>query len=170
MQDLINMLIGILVILLTLGIAYGILVFYRKTIAPKLELRVREYEPIIGVLLLLFIGIWAFVHYDGMGHIQKIWDNLSPLKSKASVTDEKLIKDASENKILNKDCTKAWSVSQQKFIEVCKKSRSEILADCSKSSGKSLAEFSNSNMTIDKIEKTRELLMKVCMQNAGFDY
>lgn len=73
-----------------------------------------------------------------------------------------------EKKILSKDCTRAYSGSQGKFIDICKKTKSETLSDCSKNSREKLP--ATSLKSVGDLEKLRELLMKMCMQEAGFDY
>lgn len=74
-----------------------------------------------------------------------------------------------EKSISSTNCTKSWSVSQKKYVDTCK-SKLETLSDCSKNSREKLVESATSLKSVGDLEKLRELLMKMCMQENGFDY
>jgi hypothetical protein len=78
-----------------------------------------------------------------------------------------------EKKNTSTNCTKAYSASQGKFVDICK-SKSETLSDCSKNFSDRLDKKTLSALvklkTVSEIDKFRDLAIKICMQNAGFDY
>lgn len=113
-------------------------------------------------------GFWIFLVIILAITTIWFWNQNDKLKNQVETLQKRIT--TYEKNIPNANCTRVWDGSIQKFVDRCKKTKSETLSDCSKSSGKSISELSTSNMTIEKIEKARELLMRTCMQNAGFDY
>jgi len=76
-----------------------------------------------------------------------------------------------EKKISSRDCTRTYSQSQGKVIDVCKKTKSETLSDCSKNFRENLIGKTLSSLkSISDLEKFRDLSIRMCMQEAGFDY
>lgn len=117
--------------------------------------KIRLFRILLILLLLINLALVAFYFF-------KLNPEMKLLKDKLNVA---------ENKIQIKDCTRAYSQSQGKVIDVCKKTKSETLSDCSKNFRENLVgKTLNSLKSISDLEKFRELSIKMCMQEAGFDY
>jgi hypothetical protein len=73
------------------------------------------------------------------------------------------------------NCQKFYSVSEGKVTEVCP-NRAAALSKCSKDFGATLAEAFKQNKNLlggssfSDLDKARDLVIKICMQNQGFDY
>lgn len=111
------------------------------------------------IILILFIGN-AFIQSDGIGYIKKTWNHVFNVRE-ARIT---AIPTPTPT-----GCRRAWSVSQKKFINICN-TRSEALTDCSKKTRESLITAVPSLKNVSDVEKFRELVMKMCMEEYGFDY
>jgi len=123
-----------------------------------------------GLFVILIIsGILAFVRYDGTKYMQNAWDSWFPVESKVSTTGNIPPVEA-------KKCYRpaSFASKSREITETpCKMSKSESLAYCSKKFRKTIGEDTElfkPLKTVNDLEKFRELLMKMCMQENGFDY
>ena len=114
-------------------------------------------------LILVIAGVNAFIKYDGVGYAKTAWSDLFGIKNSS------LVNIPTPTPKQKADCQRVWSISQKKYISICK-TRSGALADCSKNSREKLTESGGQLKNVNDLEKFRELLMRMCMQEYGFDY
>lgn len=145
------------------------------------------------IVFIIFIGFIAFIiyifnHYNGTKYIQDTWNSWFAMRNKTVVSENKLPPEKKTNtancrRVYNGTtdkfeeictiCPNVWSVSQRKYVYECatkEELRLQTLSDCSKNSREKLTESATSLKSVGDLEKLRELLMKMCMQEAGFDY
>lgn len=115
---------------------------------------------IIHILLILslIINILLFSIY-----FLKLNPDIKQLKEKLAIAEKSNV---------NENCTRVYSGTQGKFICLTKEQQKSIaLSECSKNFREGLTEkIFNSLKSISDLEKLRDLSIRMCMQEKGFDY
>lgn len=121
------------------------------------------------LLAISLIGNLVFAYFYYYKQAPNLDRTLSQLKDVSSQLEK------FKNQASSLNCQKVYSISAGAFKEVCP-NKAAALAKCSNDFGSTLAEAYKKNPNLfsgssfSDLDKGRDLIIKICMQNQGFNY
>jgi len=138
--------------------------------------KVRLSQILLILSLLINLSLLSFYFLKLNPEIKQLREKLNVAEKKTNTTNCRRVYNGTTDKFeeICTICPNVWSVSQGKYVYKCatkEELRLQTLSDCSKNFREKLdKEFLSSLKSISDLEKIRELSVKMCMQEAGFEY